>query len=438
MRKLFLVGFLLVIAVFVQPVFSAEPVLHFVKIGLATDQNQIMLNITDAVGLLDLANSEPVAVPIPGDQIMFTASGDQVAVNFIPISSGPLLIVPGPSFLTWNSHNYRGGFMIVAKNNRLTLINYLPLEDYLRGVVPREVMADWPLAALKAQAIAARTYAIASLGRHAADNFDLCPTDHCQVYGGEDAERPSTDLAVSCTAGEVIVYRGKVISAVYSSSSGGYTMDASDVWDTNAPYLKPVVDWDQNSPHNGWTKYVSWNDLQGFTVRSYPSLGRLKHVLPIAYGKDGNLLKISLQGDLGETTITGEQFRFFVGLPSSKVQIGVIYGPEPFINLWWLPNNPYPQAVMANNEVPGLVADVLSPPWNLPDPWSWLQDKEPLRMVLRGSGWGHGVGLSQWGSKGMADVGYNERQILGHYYPGTAITNISNIDMNGSKNNAGQ
>jgi stage II sporulation protein D (peptidoglycan lytic transglycosylase) len=433
MRKLFLVGILLIITVFGQSVFGAEPDPHFVKIGLATDQNQIILNLTDATGILDLSSPEPLTVPIPSDQIVLMASGDQILVNFLPVSSGPLLIIPRSSLLTWNAHSYRGGLMIVAKNNQLTLINYLSLEDYLRGVVPREVPADWPMVALKAQAIAARTYAMASLGRHSANGFDLCPTDHCQVYGGVDSEHPSTDLAVAGTAGEVISYRGKVISALYHSSSGGFTLDAADVWNTSVPYLKPVVDWDQNSPYNQWTKYLNWEDLLGLVSHSYPSLGRLKLLLPLSYGQDGKLLKITLRGDLGEITLTGEQFRFLTGLPSSKVQIGVIYGPEPFINLWWAPNSPYPQAVMANNEVPGLVADVLVPPWDLPDPWSWLQDKVPLRIIMRGSGWGHGVGLSQWGAKGMAEAGYNERQILEHYYPGTAITDIYNINFDGSK-----
>jgi stage II sporulation protein D len=438
MQKLVLIIVLLLVIVTVQPVFGAETDLRPIKIGLAVDEEQIILNVTDAPGILDLSGSEPLNVPIPGEQIVFTACDGQIALNFVPVSSGPLLVIPGSSFLTWNTHSYRGGFMIVAKNNRLTLVNYISLEDYLRGVVPREVLAGWPLAALKAQAIAARTYAIVSLARHGNSNFDLCPTDHCQVYGGVEAEQPSTDLAVSSTVGEVVTYRGKAISALYHSASGGFTRDAADVWNFSVPYLKPALDWDQNSPQSQWIRYLNWEELQGLTARSYPSLGRLKQVLTVTYSQDGKLSKITLQGDLAEATITGEQFRSMTDLPSSKVQIGLIYGPEPFINLWWLPGKPLPEAVMANNDFPGLVADVLMPPWNLPDPWSWLQDKEPLRMVLRGSGWGHGVGLSQWGAKGMADAGYNERQILEHYYPGATVTNIRNIRMDGSKKNAGQ
>ncbi|HBF39039.1 MAG TPA: hypothetical protein DDW50_17190 [Firmicutes bacterium] len=367
-----------------------------------------------------------------------TACDDQITLNFMPVGPGPLLVIPGSSSLVWNQHHYRGGFLISAKNNHLILINFISLEDYLRGVVPREVMASWPLAALKAQAIAARTYAIASLGRHGSDNFDLCPTDHCQVYGGIDSEKASTDIAVTSTAGEIITYRGKVISAVYHSSSGGSTFDAANVWNFSVPYLKSAIDWDQNSPYNQWTRYLNWNELQGLVSHYYPLIGRLQRVSDIVSASDGQLLRITLQGDLGENTINGDQFRALAGLPSVRVQIGVIYGPAPFVNLWWSPGSPYPEALMADNAISGLVADVLTPPWDLPDPWSWLEDKEPIRMVLRGSGWGHGVGLSQWGARGMADAGYNESQILEHYYPGATITDIGNIHMDGSKNNAGQ
>jgi stage II sporulation protein D len=439
MRKIVFSLMALIMLVLVQPVSGAEAaVMRPIKIGLATNEDQVILNVADTVAIIDLANPEPVNLPIPGEQVLFTACGDQIALNYIPISSGPLLVIPSGSFFTWDAHRYRGGILIAAKNNRLNLIDYVSLEDYLRGVVPREVMASWPPAALKAQAIAARTYAISSLGRHDNNGFDLCPTDHCQVYGGMDAEKASTDVAVTSTAGEVITYKGKVISAVYHSSSGGYTLDPVTVWNFSVPYLKPMVDWDQNAPYAQWTRYMNWEELQGLAMRYYPSLGRLQRISSLSYGQDGKLLKITLRGDLAENTISGEQFRTLVGLPSVKVQIGVIYGPAPVINLWWLPNSLFPQSLMANDEVPGLIADVLTPPWDLPDPWSWLQDKEPIRMVLRGSGWGHGVGLSQWGAKGMAEAGYNERQILEHYYPGAAVTDIANIRMDGSQNNAGQ
>ncbi len=397
-----------------------------IKVGLAIEQDQLLMNLDNSITVLDLVDSQPQTLQIPGEQFIITATGNIININYLPVSSGPLVIFPGTKHLTWSFHNYRGAFLVTAKNGKLNLLNQLHLEDYLRGVVPKEVPADWPMAALKAQAITARTYTIASLNRHIGKGFNICALDHCQVYGGVDAERVSTDQAVSNTAGEVITYRGKVISALYHSASGGNTADASEVWSSAVPYLKPVIDWDQNSPYSKWTKSLSWIELQGFSIRSYPQLGRLRLIIPLDYSKEGKLQKVILKGDLGEATITGEQFRFLLGLPSSKVKIGVVYGPEPFITLWWINNNQYPEAIMANNEIPGLTADLLDPPWDLPDPWSWLQDKEPRQIICKGSGWGHGVGLSQWGAKGMADSGFDERQILTHFYPGVTISNLPN------------
>lgn len=418
------------------PVMAAD--LRPVKVGLAVEQDALTLWVADSEAILDLTGAEPVNLLIPGDQVFFTAWNDILELDGVPMGAGPVLVIPGQSPLMWNNHRYRGGFLISAKNNHINLIDYISLDDYLRGVVPREVMASWPPAALRAQAIAARTYAIASLGRHANHGFDLCPIDHCQVYGGIDSEKPSTNLAVDSTSGEIITYRGRVISAVYHSSSGGSTFEASSVWNESVPYLKSTVDWDQNSPYNQWTRSMNWEELQGMVSRFYPSVGQLQQISGVSYSPDGKLLKVTLQGNLDFKILSGEQFRSLTGLPSVKAQIGVIYGPLPFINLWWIPGSPYPQALMADADIPGLFADVLVPPWELPDPWSWLRDKVPLRMVLRGSGWGHGVGMSQWGAKGMAEAGYSERQILEHYYPGAMVTDVNDLRMDGRKSNAGQ
>ena len=395
---------------------------RFAKIGLALNQNEVMIPVNTGEQLFDFSGATVQAIPVPGDLALITWSGGLFFINDIPISPGPLVIVPAADLLSFNSKAYRGEFFISGQNGKIGLMNQLSIEDYLRGVVPREVIAGWPMAALKAQAIAARTYTIASLARHSNIGADLCATTHCQVYGGASDEHPRTDLAVAQTAGEVVTYNGKIISAFYHDSSGGYTEDSANIWSAAVPYLKPVADWDFKSRYSSWTRWFNWLDLQGLVARSYPQIGRLKQVLPLTFGKDGKILKLTLKGDTGEATLTGEQFRYLTGIPSSNMQLGVIYGPAPFITLWWMHGSPLPEALIADNEIPGLTADILNPPWDLNDPWSWLQDKEPFTLVIKGSGWGHGVGMSQEGARGMAEVGYNERQILGHFYPGTTIS----------------
>lgn len=425
MRRLLIsIAVLMIFVIKVWPISGAE--IRMIRVGLVIEQPviQLMLNSDEQVIDINRGSEKPLA--ISDTNLIFTCEKGTIFLNNEPISKGPLRIKPGELFLSWNNWPYRGEFLITTNNGKLNLINILPLEEYLRGVVPKEAPYEWPLAALKAQAIAARTYTIASLNRHGKE-IDLCATTHCQVFGSALAEMPSTDQAVLETAGQIMVYNGKVISALYHSSSGGFTEEPANIWGFNTPYLRPVVDWDQSSPHSQWIRAIEWKDAQAFAARSYPKIGRLKQILPAQIGDYGKILKVNLVGDLGEQVITGEQFRFLMNLPSSNIQLGLIYGPDPTVTLWWNQNSRFPTAILSNSQIPGLAGEIISPPWDLPEPWEWLQDKEICKVVIRGSGWGHRVGLSQWGAKGMAEAGYNERQILEHYYTGIKIVNYDDL-----------
>jgi stage II sporulation protein D len=407
---------------------------QLVKVGLTWGQAELQITLTAADQIYQ--NYEVSAEPAPftaGEPLIFTISEPNILLNGVSVGSNPLKITPGNTFLTWNGRQYRGEFLVSLHNGKLSLVNRLPVEAYLQGVLPKEVVPQWPMAALKAQAIAARTYTLAHLGAHAADGFDLCDTVHCQVYGGASCETPTTDQAVAETVDQVIIYRGKLINALYHSSSGGYTVDAANAWGLKTDYLKPALDWDQNSPKFEWYRILEWDALQGAVARKYPQLGRLTRALPAALSAKGQVLKIRLIGVDGEIVLPGEQFRFLVNLPSSNMQMAVIYGPEPLVSLWWVKNNLYPDVYIANYEIPGLAAEEIVPPWDTPDPWEWLQDKTPLRVVIRGSGWGHRIGFSQWGGKGMAEAGYNEIQILQHYYRNVSIINVEELSKNAGK-----
>lgn len=427
MRKYLLPGFIF-IAIIVIPFLSYAQTEDLVKIGLTWDQTEIRLCLGEQDRIFDLSGPQPQPLQVtPNTTLTFGVSGNAITVNSRPVSRGPIQILAGNTFLTWNNQNYRQELQVVLINRKLTLLNRLPLEEYLRGVVPKEVPAQWPLAALKAQAIAARTYTVATLGRHKANGFDLCPSTHCHVYGGASAETPTTDQAVAETAGKVITYQGKIIKAIYHSTSGGYTEDPATVWGYSEAYLKPVPDWDHSSPYFTWYRSWEWADLQAAVARTYPQVGRLERVLPTAMAQNGRVLQVTIYGDRGVVILSGEQFRFFANLPSSNMQLGMIYGPDPLITLWWLENKPFPEAFMNNRELPGAPVEVITPPWELEDPWAWLQDKIPLRLIFRGKGWGHRIGFSQWGAKGMAEAGYNEEQILKYYYQGVSIINVKDL-----------
>lgn len=169
----------------------------------------------------------------------------------------PLRFEAGAQPLTYNLAGYRGELLVKAKPGGLMVVNRLPLDRYLRGVVPWEVPSGWHEATYEAQAVAARSYTLATL--HPNADFDLYPDQRSQMYGGIRAERPLTNLAVGATAGQVLAYGGAVIPAFYFSSSGGRTAAVQDVWPKAqpVPYLVSVADpYDSISPRHTWPTRV--------------------------------------------------------------------------------------------------------------------------------------------------------------------------------------
>ena len=155
------------------------------------------------------------------------------------------------SFLATKKRWYRGEILFYNFNDKITVINKIPLEEYLLGVVPSEMPYKWNIEAHKAQAIAARSYAVANLGKHASHGYDLTDTPKDQAYGGVSSEKPQTTRAVLDTEGIVITYNNKVIPAYYHSASGGFTKGAGQVWGKNLPYIHAVSGHDGNVKKKG-------------------------------------------------------------------------------------------------------------------------------------------------------------------------------------------
>lgn len=246
----------------------------------------------------------------------------------------------------------------------LVVINRLDLEAYLYGVVPNEMPAGWPLESLKAQAIAARTYAIANLGQHARLGFDLRPTEENQVYGGASSEKVSSNQAVDATRGQIVTYNGRPIRAYYHSCAGGYTESSESVWGRPIPYIQPVPDFDQEAPRYVWQRQFSTEELSRLF-----NVGEVREITPVARGYSGRVTKIQVSGSQGNKLFTGEQFRRLTRL------------------------------------------------------WSTLFNVQPDAggFTFAGRGFGHGLGLSQWGAKALGERGYLYSQILQHYYPSAIL-----------------
>lgn len=170
--------------------------------------------------------------------------------TYYKINSDNIVIKPlSPGFVSAKGKWYRGIIMIQNKNGKLTVINNVPLEDYIKGVVPAEMPSSWATEAHKAQAIAARSYALANLGKRARYGYDLKDTPEDQAYGGASRETPDTNYAVDETKGIVLTYNMKIINAYYSASAGGQTNVNS--WGASLPYLRSVPSFDDNVKKNG-------------------------------------------------------------------------------------------------------------------------------------------------------------------------------------------
>ncbi len=152
----------------------------------------------------------------------------------------------GKGFLGTKRRWYRGNLVVYNINKKLLVLNHINLEDYLLGVVPSEMPSRWNIEAHKAQAIAARSYAIANIGKRGTHGYDLNDTAQDQVYGGATAEKPQTTRAVQSTKGIVLVYDGKIIPAYYHASSGGQTLRSNKVWTKDLPYIHSVNGYDSN------------------------------------------------------------------------------------------------------------------------------------------------------------------------------------------------
>lgn len=275
---------------------------------------------------------------------------------------------------------YRGKVRVVPTANGLTAVNYVDLEEYLYSVVGGEVPTNWPLEALKAQAVAARSYALYQRQSSANTVFDVGDTTRWQFYEGIEQEAASTQAAVQATEGQVLTHNGQIINAVFHSSSGGHTENVEDVWRSPLPYLRGVPDFDQNAPVFSWSENVTADQLSQLA----PSVGNVVALEPVRTTPQGRVVTMRVIGDAGEAQVSGDEVRRAFGLRST------LFTVQPQYN----------QVASTDGAQP------------------------PSGFMIQGRGFGHGIGMSQYGAYGMASQGQNYRDILAHYYQGTTLARI--------------
>lgn len=268
MRKFSLLSLIFLLMLFVQNPANA------IKIGLQTGVDRIGVGSSNATSIID-ANTNKTVVNLDamkGYEIVPYRNTMAIRIDgkFYQIYSDNIVLKPSSGgFISAKNKWYRGYLIIQNKNQKLTVINDVDLEDYLKGVVPSEMPSGWEFEALKAQAIAARSYALANLGKRASFGYDLKDTPEDQAYGGASAETSKTNTAVEETSGLVLTYNYKVVSAFYSASAGGQTVTAKEAWGNDVPYVRSVPSFDDNVKKNGHGIGMSQHGANNLAKQGY-------------------------------------------------------------------------------------------------------------------------------------------------------------------------
>ena len=396
-----------------------------VKVGLSSGQTGVSLSVSGAAGELVSGDEIIARVPI-GQNIAITWDAKGMLVNGQILGNGTLQLRPATAAkeavkkgkapvgskqnknavknataatpsqkavpaadafrVRINGTVYRGSAEVLHKQNGLTIVNALGVEDYLRGVISIEMSAEWPDEALKAQTIAARTFALKNRNRHKAEGYDICATTHCQSYRGVAVERAPSDAAVADTRGLVLTYNGSLIDALFHTDSGGMTEDSEAVWGTKLPYLRAVREPEVET--QPWTITLPQATV---SARLSSSKG--------AERKIGDIKKI----ELGGLHFNDRQADMTLGRTrSGRVRTTIFIGRNGALSV-------------TGNELRKL--------FGLHSTMFTLK-LEHDNVVFQGYGSGHGLGLSQFGAKRLADKGETAAQILKHYYTGVDIKKL--------------
>ena len=330
-----------------------------------------------------------------------------------------------PRGIWLGSRRYRGVLRISGRSGRLRVVNSLGIETYLASVVGSEMPHRWPLAALQAQAVAARTYALKQRSRGGA--WDVKATVASQVYRGVESETPSTRQAVASTRSLVLVHGGRLIDAVFHSSSGGVTEASGMVWRRQHPYLVSVPDHDQHSPVHRWEQ---WFDPSGLRQR-LPETGGIQSVEVLSRSSSGRVRQARLRGPRGSLVLSGSELRKRLGLKSTLVSFEMVTGGQrPPVAV---PVRSVTTTASSGSRIDRITAAVarqgpgrqpllVAPPPPLVSRTSVRRwSAGGLQLLVKGQGYGHGVGMSQWGAHGLAEQGADFRAILQHYYRGAEV-----------------
>lgn len=402
---------------------------YFVRVGAyatkdeaLTAQGKLGVDGTSIVGTSSYGVS---VVKTKTTKILFQYDGGD--------SMPPLTVSPRPTGtdqpVTWfKGYRYYGSFRYERLDGQdITVVNILPLEDYVKGVVPYEMGPSWPLEALKAQAVCARTYAMITMGKHEKYHFDLCNTTDCQAYHGLNSANDTTDQAAEETSGKLAYYNGDLAQTYYMSSDGGATENVSNVWTSTKtyPYLAGIVDPYETAiadqiPQYSWTTSFTKTELAEKLQSKGYQCAPIVDFRIAQYTPTGNVLTITFVDANGaEWSFSKEKVRTFLGLRSIRYEISG--GGKYYVDG---DKNTITSVIGAYAiDGSGSIAQVTGSagPYVITSEGTSALQSAGSTFTISGTGWGHNVGMSQWGACSMAQQGCTYDQILKFYFTGIDI-----------------
>lgn len=300
-----------------------------------------------------------------GDKLIFRPPTNMELLNLVYISPSD------DSLVKYNDKRYRGSIVLCMSGEDFYVVGKLKMEDYIKGVTPAEMPATWHIEAVKAQAICARTYALRYDYDSNPPTYDICKTQKCQVYIGYEHEHKNSNLAVDQTCGEVAVYDGELIGTYFHSTSGGMTENSENVWVKPLPYLKGVVSTGEEiSSKHTWMHIYSIDDFsERIGKAGKKDIGQVYAWGNVKRGISPRVTRCEFSGTDGKVQLSGSKVQYYLDLEDRWIDVVFI----------------------------------------------------PGKVVVVGHGYGHGVGLSQYGARARALEGMNYKQILKHYYTGIDV-----------------
>jgi len=439
LKKFICMLFTLAIFVFSYTICASAHDYSIIKVGLFygdTAKESISISVSKGVsyGYFDGMEHKEDGVLLGTDFTVSAASSTSMLINGVQLvetEGTNLCIMPLGGNIFINGTEYRGGVVLTnASSSKLCVMNIVGLEGYLYSVLGGEVSHTWDIEALKAQAVCARGYVASNYNKHASYGFNLCATTNCQVYKGVSAEKPSLIEAVDATAGQILAYDSKPAQTYFFSSSGGHTADVKNIWGTSIPYLRGVPDpyESSSSPNHSWSVTLTNDEIASVFKKQGADIGNLIS-LTAKNDETGRVYELTAKGTNGSHTLKNQNtYSPFY----SKGVIGQRYTISPTstksVELYVLSSKQKTEtaplfaisAGKAINNTGGASVKLISSKGIS----QINSDGDISGYTFSGGGWGHGVGMSQYGAKGMAEAGFGYDDILRHYFPGTELKNL--------------